>query len=101
VYLCASQSEGTPNPVLEAAASTRAVISTLVGVVPMLIKDGNNGFIIPRTVEAIRNALMTLRDDRDLCLQMGQNNREVIESEGWGWQHRAENYKRMFDAVLG
>ena len=101
VYLCASQSEGTPNPVLEAAASGRAVISTPVGIVSMLLKDGNNGFIIPRAIEAIQDALMTLRDDRDLCLQMGQNNREVIESEGWGWQHRAGNYKRMFDAVLG
>jgi hypothetical protein len=32
---------------------------------------------------------------------MGQNNRKIIESEGWGWQHRAVNYQRMFDAVLG
>ena len=101
VYLCASQSEGTPNPVLEAAASARAVISTPVGVVPMLIDDGYNGFLIARRVDAIQNALRTLRDQRDVCIQMGQNNRKVIESEGWGWQHRAGNYKRMFDTVLG
>ena len=100
VYLSASQSEGTPNPALEAAASARAVVSTPVGIVPMLIDDGYNGFIIPRTVDAIQNALRTLRDQRDYCIQMGQNNRKVIESEGWDWQYRAGNYKRMFDKVL-
>jgi len=101
VYLSSSQSEGTPNPVLEAAASGRAVISTPVGIVPMFIDDCYNGFIIPRAVDAIKNALRTLRDQREVCIQMGQNNRKVIENEGWGWQYRVENYKRMFDAVLG
>jgi len=101
VYLCASQSEGTPNPVLEAAASARAVISTPVGIVPMLIKDGVNSIIVDRDHGSIRTAVKKLRDDRGLCVRMGQNNRQVIETDGWSWEHRALNYKKMFEQVLG
>ena len=100
VYLCASQSEGTPNPVLEAAASARAVISTPVGIVPMLIQQGKNGLIVRRQQAEVQAALEKLRDDRRLCVQMGINNRRVIEQEGWSWEFRAENYRRMFHQIL-
>jgi glycosyltransferase involved in cell wall biosynthesis len=86
--------------VLEAAASARAVISTPVGIVPMLIKDGKNGLIIRRQQAEAQAALRRLRDNRDLCVQMGQTNRRVIEEDGWSWAYRAQNYKRMFDAIL-
>ena len=100
LYICASQSEGTPNPALEAAASARAVVSTSVGIVPMLIKDRVNGLLIARNVKAIKAALVKLRNDRALCVQMGQANRRVIETEGWSWEQRAMNYKQMFAAIL-
>ena len=101
VYVCASQSEGTPNPVLEAAASARAVISTPVGIVPMLIQDGLNGFLVRRDPTEIGAALIKLRDDRERCVNMGAANRQVIEEDGWSWEYRALNYKRMFDQILG
>ena len=100
VYVCASKSEGTPNPVLEAAASGRAVISTPVGIVPMLIQDGKNGFIVRRDPKDIEAALTKLRDDREGCAKMGVTNRQVIEEDGWSWKYRAQNYKRMFDQIL-
>lgn len=100
VYLCASKTEGTPNPVLEAAASGKAVISTPVGIVPMLINDGYNGLIVDRSIDAIRKALIKLRDDRQLCAKMGINNRNAIEENGWDWKKRAQNYKLMFDYIL-
>lgn len=100
VYVCASRSEGTPNPVLEAAASARAVISTPVGIVAMLIREGVNGLIIERTVEDLTRAIALLRDDRKRCVEMGARSREIIETEGWPWENRAMNYKRMFEAIL-
>ena len=100
VYICASKSEGTPNPVLEAAASARAVISTPVGIVPMLIKDGRNGWVVRRESADIQAALLKLRDDRGLCVRMGEKNRKVIEEEGWSWEYRAENYRQMFFKIL-
>ena len=100
VYICASKSEGTPNPVLEAAASARAVISTPVGIVPMLIQEGVNGFIIERKMEAVKHAIRLLRDNRQRCVEMGVCNRQIIETQGWSWENRAKNYQRMFDTIL-
>ncbi len=100
VYLCASKSESTPNPVLEAAASARCVISTPVGIVSMLITDGQNGFIVRREQADIRAALLKLRDNRDLCARMGINNRRVIEKDGWSWKYRSLNYKHMFTEII-
>ena len=40
VYVCASRSEGTPNPCLEAAACGLPVVTTRVGNMPELIRDG-------------------------------------------------------------
>lgn len=100
VYVCASKSEGTPNPVLEAAASARAVVSTPVGIVPMLIKEGVNGFLIERKIEALIKAIKCLRDNRQRCAAMGKHSREIVETQGWSWENRAKNYQQMFEAVL-
>lgn len=45
-YLCLSRIEGVPYPVLEAMSCQSVVISTLVGVVPEIMLDGVNGFIL-------------------------------------------------------
>lgn len=98
-YICTSISEGTPNPVLEAASCGRAVISTMVGIVPMLVRDGLNGLVIERNRESLQNAIIKLRDDRDLCITMGKKNSEIIRNEGWCWTNRAKGYEKMFFCV--
>ena len=61
-YVCASDSEGGPLPILEAMATGIPVVTTNVGLVPEVIVDGQNGFIVERTSEAIAQALRRLRD---------------------------------------
>jgi len=100
VYLCASRTEGGPLPVLEAGACGRPVVSTPVGIVPELVRDGENGFLVERRVEAIADALRRLRDDRALLRRAGARNREVVVSE-WTWGRRIGEYFRMFDYVIG
>jgi hypothetical protein len=63
VYVCASRSEGTPNPCLEAAACGLPVVTTRVGNMPELIGDGENGFFVERDVADIADKLRRLRDD--------------------------------------
>jgi glycosyltransferase involved in cell wall biosynthesis len=99
VYICASITEGTPNPVLEAASCGRALLSTWVGIVPMLLQDGVNGFVIERDITDIRNKICILRDNRELCRQMGRVNRESIERE-WDWSKRVLAFKEIFDFIL-
>ncbi|MCH7516467.1 MAG: glycosyltransferase, partial [Bacteroidetes bacterium] len=46
VQLCTSFREGTHNPLFEAAACGKALISTKVGCAPDLISDSFNGFLV-------------------------------------------------------
>ena len=98
VYVCASRSEGTPNPCLEAAACGVPVVTTPVGNMPEFVRDGVNGFFVTRDVEAIAAVLCRLRDDPELRGRMGHAARAAAEA--WDWRHQAPRYAEMFGAVL-
>ncbi|GAB3380212.1 glycosyltransferase family 4 protein [Lysobacter fragariae] len=98
VYVCASRSEGTPNPCLEAAACGVPVVTTKVGNMPELIVDGENGCFFDGTAHGLAEKLALLRDSPALASQWGTRIRASIEA--WDWRHQSENYARMFDAML-
>jgi glycosyltransferase involved in cell wall biosynthesis len=101
VYVCASRSEGTPNPCLEAAACGLPVITTRVGNMPELIRDGENGFFVERNVSGIAEIaakLRLLRDDPELRSHLGRAARAAVEP--WDWRFQAAPYDAMFQAVL-
>ncbi len=97
VYLCASRSEGTPNPCLEAAACGVPLVTTRVGNMPEFVRDGVNGFFVEPSVEDIRDRLALLAADPELRLSMGQAARET--AEGWDWSRMAESYRAMYESV--
>jgi glycosyltransferase involved in cell wall biosynthesis len=98
VYVCASASEGTPNGCLEAAASGLAIVTTPVGNMPELIRDGENGLLVSRNVEEITAALRRLRDEPGLRERLGRAAREDIEA--WDWSRQATRYAAMFGEML-
>lgn len=98
VYVCASRSEGTPNPCLEAAASGLAILTTPVGNMPELIRDGENGLFVSRDVDDIAAKLRRLRDDPEFRERMGRAARASVEA--WDWRHQAPRYAEMFASVL-
>jgi glycosyltransferase involved in cell wall biosynthesis len=94
VYLVGSRVEGTPNPGLESAACGVTIISTRVGNMPELIRDGENGFLVDeRTPEAFSARMAVLRDSRDLLHRMRSKIREDIKE--WDWKIKAQNYGMM------
>jgi glycosyltransferase involved in cell wall biosynthesis len=97
VYLCASNTEGTPNPCLEAAACGIPLVTTRVGNMPELIQDGVSGFLVERNIEDIADKLRTLQQSADLRARMGCNARKSVLA--WDWTARAENYRNMFAAT--
>jgi glycosyltransferase involved in cell wall biosynthesis len=99
VYVCASQSEGTPNPCLEAAASGLPVVTTRVGNMPELIRDGESGFFVERDVADIAGRLDQLRRDPELRARLGHAARTTVEA--WDWRHKAGSFDAMFRGVLG
>ena len=98
VYVCASRSEGTPNPCLEAAACGLPIVTTPVGNMPEFIRDGENGLFVTRDVEDIAAKLQMLRDDPELRDRMGRAARETAEA--WDWRFQAPRYAEMFESVL-
>jgi glycosyltransferase involved in cell wall biosynthesis len=98
VYVCASRSEGTPNPCLEAAACGLPIVTTPVGNMPELIREGENGLFVSRSVDGIAAAFRRLRDDPALRVRMGRAARASVAA--WDWCHQAPRYTEMFRAVL-
>lgn len=99
VYVCVSLSEGTPNPCLEAAACGLPIVTTPVGNMPELIRDGENGLFVTRDVDDIAAKLRRLRDAPELRERMGHSARQSVE-EAWDWRDQANHYAEMFGAVL-
>jgi len=97
--ICTSRVEGGPHSLLEASACGVPVISTRVGLAPELIRHGDNGLLIERSIQAIREAVTFLRDRRDLRSVMGAQARTVIE-QGWTWDRQAPRYMPFFDCGL-
>ena len=81
-FVLPSYDEGLPMAVLEAMAAGLAVISTPVGGIPEVVKDGYNGFLVrPGDVEALAEKIAVLASDPHLCEVMGKRSREIAERD--------------------
>jgi len=96
VYICASECEGTPNPALEALACGLPVITTKVGNMPEVLRDGFNGFFVDRTVRSLSAGIERART-ADLSI-LSRNARESILA-GWTWKQRVKRYEGMFSEL--
>lgn len=75
-----SDSEGSPNAVLEAMACGRAVVATNVGDIPYLLDNGKSGFVVACGDDAMLvDRILQLLTDRDLCRRMGAEGRRKAE----------------------
>jgi glycosyltransferase involved in cell wall biosynthesis len=72
--------EGLSNVIGEAMATGRPIVATNVGDAAQLVGDG--GIIVPPgRPDLLADAVSRLRDDQDLCVQMGASGRRRIEQE--------------------
>jgi len=74
--------EGVPRSLLEAAASGKPIIATDVSGCRDVVRDGENGFLVPpRQVAPLANAIERLLRDADLRRLMGERGRERALAE--------------------
>jgi len=95
LYICASRTEGTPRPVIEAAACGVPSITTDVGIVPELIDNNINGFIVDRNYEAIKTKMKWILENRDILPSAGENLREKLERE-FNWKYLIHEWTDYF-----
>ena len=82
VCLPTTYKEGLPRLLLEAGACGRAVIATDIPGCRMVVRDGENGLIIPaHDISALVEALETLITNPEKRLWMGRRGREIVEQE--------------------
>jgi GT2 family glycosyltransferase/glycosyltransferase involved in cell wall biosynthesis/RES domain-containing protein len=98
LYICASQTDGTPNPCLEAAACGVPLLTTRVGNMPELVRHGINGLFFDRNLEDLTDKLRSLRDSPALRLSLGEKLLDDIRL--WDWSIQAQNYRHMFEKML-
>ncbi len=88
-------SEGTSLSCLEAMAAGRAVIATRVGGLPELIRDGENGWCVPPTTEAIAAAICEALWDARTA-----NERAAVAQADVYARHTLEQWQQQWRSVL-
>ncbi len=81
VFVLPSYSEGFPMSVLEAMAASLPLVTTPVGALAEILQEERNGvFVAPGDVQALSEALIKMAEQPEKRRQMGQTNRQAVES---------------------
>ena len=92
VFALPSLQEGLPLSLLEAMATGLPVVTTPVGGIPDVIRDGVNGLMVPcRSAVALRDALVRLAGDPRLRAQLGEAAQR--DAPSWSWTAAWERYE--------
>ena len=95
IYVVASQTEGTPNPALEAAASGCTLVATRVGNMTELIKDNYNGYLCDTNIQSLYQGIKkAISNQKQLAINM----QESIKS--WDWKERSKQYYDFFRRII-
>ena len=97
-YVLPSYEEGLPGTVQQAMACGAVVLSTRVGGIPDLIKDGETGFILadnsPETIA--EGIIKALRHDK--LTEIAQNARRLIERE-YSYESMVQKCRQLLDKL--
>ncbi|MEW6126328.1 MAG: glycosyltransferase [Acidobacteriota bacterium] len=95
VFALSSDREGLPIAVLEAMAAGKPVVATAVGDLPMVVKDGETGRLVPpKNSQAFADALCEILSDSDLASKMGANARRA--SENYSLRAMIEKFEKLY-----
>lgn len=82
VVLPSRSQEGLPLTAIEALAAQRPLIASRVGGLPEIVRDGENGWLVPpEDARALANALLDAIQNRLERLRRGSRSREIFLSE--------------------
>jgi glycosyltransferase involved in cell wall biosynthesis len=87
--------------ILEAFARNRAVIGSDVGGIADLVRDGENGLLVPpRDPTALAEAIVRVLSDRALAERLASGNREEVEPLLASPEDYARRLREIVEAVV-
>jgi glycosyltransferase involved in cell wall biosynthesis len=96
---CASDAEGDPRPLIEGMACGCFPVTVDVGIVPELVRHGDNGLIVERTPQAFAAAFQWCRDNVEQVRAVGRRNAvEMLATRTWA--HVAPVWGAAFAAAI-
>lgn len=92
--------EGTPYTLLEAMALGKPIIATSVGGIPAIIRNGENGILVPPKDSAeIASAVRRLAGDADLRSRMAARARQSIAVD-LNYEKSMRTYSKAYDDAI-
>jgi len=96
-----SHYEGGPRVAFEAGACETPFVSTPVGILPEVVKDGVGGFFVKRREpHELAEKIVTLLQDQELRQEMGENLREIV-IQNFEWNKAVRRYAESYLSLLG
>lgn len=100
LFVQASNSEGLPNVILEAAAARLPIVATAAGGTGEVVHDGETGLLVPiDDVDSLTRAIDQALSDAEMRLRLGSAARQVIEDE-YGMERFIREYVKLYRTLL-
>lgn len=100
IYVLPSYNEGLPMSILEAMSWKLPIVSTTVGGIPELVRDGEEGFLIsPGDIAALTTGLVKLTSNASLRQSMGQKALIRVE-QGFSSRYVSESIDDLYLAIF-
>lgn len=92
--------EGFGNVIIESMALKKPVIATNVGGVPEIVKDGENGLLVPRKNPTVMaEKILYLIEHPEATTELGENGRRLVEQK-FTTERWAKEVREVFLKVL-
>ena len=102
IFVLPSLSEGRPNVILEALACGTPILATEVGGIPELIKDGENGCLIPPgKSDVLAEKIVSILNDKKVCEKFSKAGPETIQNFSLTWNSCASKYENLYSWLTG
>jgi len=99
-FILSSKREGFPMSILEAMAAGLPVIATNVGGIPEIVKDEQNGILVPpQDQNSLANAICRVLDDPKFAADLASSARISIE-QNYSIQAITEAYTKIYLSVF-
>ncbi|MES9742448.1 glycosyltransferase family 4 protein [Priestia megaterium] len=82
IFFLPSYNEGMPMAILDAMGYGLPIVSTLVGGIPKIVKEGKNGYLCkPGNTQELSDALIKLLNDESACKRYSNSSGEIVKQK--------------------